>query len=50
MKNTQKVLTGLVNVVFVVIASILIGSEYGLKIGTAVGLLAWSLLPLIEKK
>ena len=48
MSNKQKVLTGAVQLLLTVIASIILGFEFGWKVGVSVGFIAWSLTPIQE--
>ena len=48
MRNRQKFLTGATQLILTIIASVLLGSEFGWKIGVAAGFIAWSLTPIQE--
>jgi len=45
----NKIFIAVMNMVAIIIASILIGSEFGRNIGIAVGLLAWALVTPINE-
>lgn len=48
MSDRQKVLTGATQLILTIIASVLLGSEFGWKVGAAVGFITWSLMPIQE--
>lgn len=44
----SKYFVGIMNIVAVVVGSVLMGQEFGVKIGIAVGLLSWALITPIK--